>query len=118
MFTRFLSALCVYINFKTLETMKKIILVLALFAGLSYEAEAQSAGGSGAEKVSSSGGGGGGRSRRASRSGQIRPRKQMRHFESRKSDPNIKSNGTSYRMKRRKEMLEAEGNGFGANGKK
>ena len=96
--------------------MKKIILVLALFAGLSYEAEAQSAGGSGAEKVSS--GGGGGRSRRASRSGQIKPRKQMRHFESRKSDPNIKSNGTSYRMKRRKEMLEAEGNGFGANGKK
>jgi hypothetical protein len=99
--------------------MKKIIIVLALFTGLSYESVAQSAGGSGAEKVSSGSGGGGGRSRRASRSGQIKPRKQMRHFESRRADPNIKNNGTSYRMKRRKEMLEAEGNGFGAsNGKK
>jgi len=98
--------------------MKKVIIVLALFTGLSYESVAQSAGGSGAEKVSSGGGGGGGRSRRASRSGQLKPRKQMRHFESRRSDPNIKNNGTSYRMKRRREQLEAEGSGFGASNKK
>jgi hypothetical protein len=94
--------------------MKKILIVFALFAGLSYESFAQSAGGSGAEKVS-----GGGRARRSSRSGQIKPRKQMRHFETRKADPNIKYNGTSYRMKRRREQLEAEGSGFGAsNGNK
>jgi len=93
--------------------MKKVLIVLFLFAGLSYESMAQSAGGSGAEKVS------GGRARRSSRSGQIKPRKQTRHFESRKADPNIKYNGTSYRMKRRREQLESEGNGFGAsNGKK
>ena len=38
--------------------MKKVLIVLFLFAGLSYESMAQSAGGSGAEKVS------GGRARR------------------------------------------------------
>jgi hypothetical protein len=95
--------------------MKKTLIIFAiLFTGLSYEVSAQSAGGSGAEKVS-----GGGRARRSSRSGQIKPRKQTRHFESRKTDPNIKYNGTSYRMKRRREQYEAEGNGFGAsNGNK
>jgi hypothetical protein len=90
--------------------MKKILLLSALLFGLSEVSFSQSAGGSGAEKVS----GGMGRARRSSKSGQIKPRKQMRHFESRKADPNMKHNGTSYRMQRRKEQIEAEGNGFGA----
>jgi hypothetical protein len=89
--------------------MKKYLIVFALLAGLSYESHAQSAGGSGAEKVN-----GGGRARRASKSGQLKPRKQMRHFDSRKADPNIKYNGTAYRMKKRREQLEAEGSGFGS----
>ena len=90
--------------------MKKILLLSALLFGLSNVSFSQSAGGSGAEKVS---GGGMSRARRTSRSGQIKPRKQMRHFESRKADPNIKHNGTSFRMQRRREQMEAEGNSFG-----
>jgi hypothetical protein len=89
--------------------MKKLLLASALFLGLSEYSFSQSAGGSGAEKV-----GGMSKARRSGRSGQIKPRKQMRHFETRKTDPNIKHNGTSYRMQRRKEQMEAEGNGFGA----
>ena len=88
--------------------MKKILMLSVFVFGLSGISYAQSAGGSGSEKT----GGGMQKARRSSKSGQIKPRKQMRHFETRKADPNIKHNGTSFRMQRRREQIEAEGNGF------
>lgn len=88
--------------------MKKNLLFIVFLLGASTFSFAQSAGGSGSEKVNKSGG----RAHRSSKSGALKPRKQMRHFDARKTDPNIKYNGTSYRMQKRREQYEAENNGF------
>jgi hypothetical protein len=76
--------------------MKKIILIniLTFFSVVSV---AQSAGSAGAERQQ--------RARRSSADTKLKKRKQMQHFESKKTDPNLKYNGTSYRInmfKRRK----------------
>jgi len=93
--------------------MKKILLFSIFVLGMSSFSFAQSAGGSGSEKVKS-----GGRAHRSSKSGAVKPRKQMRHFSARKADPNIKNNGTSYRMQKRREQYEAENNGFSSGKRK
>ena len=90
--------------------MKKLLMFSLFFVGISLASYSQSAGGSGAERVKGSG-----RAHRASKSGALKPRKQMRHFDARKADPNMKTNGTSVRMNRRREQLEAENNGFSEN---
>jgi hypothetical protein len=79
--------------------------------GFSTISFSQSAGGSGSERVSRG-------SKKSKSFGRTRKtRKQMSHFEGRKIDPKLKSNGTSYRMNRRREAYESEHNGFGVIGK-
>ncbi len=88
------------------KTMRGFILTVGLLIGFSTMSYSQS----GAEKDT---GEKKKKERGESRSGARKPRKQMQHFGKKKVDPNIRSNGTSYRMQRRKEALEAEGNGYG-----
>lgn len=85
--------------------MKKIFLLTLIFTGLSTISFAQSAGKGSSEKS-------GGFFHRLFHKEQA-PHGQMRHFEKRKKDPNIKSNGTSYR-RNRKSKYNVDGDGFGA----
>jgi hypothetical protein len=41
-----------------------------------------------------------------------RPHKQMRHFDEKKKDSNLKSNGTRYRRKRKVNYYNVDGDGF------
>lgn len=79
--------------------MKKILLLILLFTGLSTLTYAQS----GKEKS------GGFFSKFG---GSRKPRKQMSHFDQPKKDPNIQYNGTSYRMNRKRDYV-VDGDGFG-----
>jgi hypothetical protein len=83
--------------------MKKILLFALFLVGFSQLSHAQFAGKSGSEK---SGGFFSGMFRSS------RPHKQMNHFDSQKSDPNMKNNGTSYRRDRKRDYV-VDGDGFG-----
>jgi hypothetical protein len=84
--------------------MKKIFLLTLFFTGLSTLSFAQSAGKGSSEKS-------GGFFHRLFHKEQA-PHAQMRHFEKKKKDPNIKNNGTSYR-RNRKSKYNVDGDGFG-----
>ena len=75
--------------------MKKVFVLILFLVGVSSISFAQSAGKGDSEK---SGKGG-----FFHREKQRKPRKQMSHFDTQKSDPNIKNNGTSYRRNHKKE---------------
>jgi hypothetical protein len=83
--------------------MKKLFLLFLLIASVSLSSFAQSAGKGSGERSE----------------GTRKPRKQMRHFEKRKKDPNMKHNGTSYR-KNRRSKYKVDGDGFssGSSGKR
>jgi hypothetical protein len=86
--------------------MKRIVLLTLFFTGLSTISFAQSAGKGSSEKS-------GGFFHRLFHKEQA-PHAQMRHFEKKKKDPNIKNNGTSYvRRQRRKSKHNVDGDGFG-----
>lgn len=76
--------------------MKKIVLMLLLIFGVSVTSFSQAAGKGSGER---------------SEDGKRKPRKQMKHFEKRKKDPNMKHNGTSYR-RNRKSKHKVDGDGF------
>jgi hypothetical protein len=86
--------------------MKNICLLVVFLMGISTASFSQSAGGTGSERVSRG-------SKKEKSSKPRKPRKQNTHFDGRKSDPKVKSNGTSYRMERRRELYQSENNGFG-----
>lgn len=75
--------------------MKKLILLLLVFMGLSTFGYSQAAGKGSAERGSES---------------KVKPRGQMRHFERRKKDRKMKHNGTSY--KKNKGDYKVDGDGF------
>ncbi|MGB3948755.1 MAG: hypothetical protein WBM13_12275 [Bacteroidia bacterium] len=82
--------------------MKKIALFVLLFVGLSTVSFAQS----GKEKS------GGFFSKFG---GTKKPRKQIKHFDQSKKDPNMEHNGTSYRRDRKSKYV-LDGDGFGTAG--
>lgn len=82
--------------------MKKLALLVLLFVGLSSISFAQS----GKEKS------GGFFSKLG---GSKKPRKQMKHFDQAKKDPNMEHNGTAYRMNRKRKYV-VDGDGFGTAG--
>jgi hypothetical protein len=84
--------------------MKKHLLLLLFFVGVSTLSYSQSAGKGGSEKSGSF-------FSRVFHGGQ-KPRGQMSHFGKQKSDPNIQNNGTAYR-KNRKQEYTVDGDGFG-----
>lgn len=84
--------------------MKKIIVLIVFIMGVSSVSYAQSAGRGGAEKSG----------KRKLFKKQLKPRKQMSHFDSPKRDPNIKNNGTAYRRNHKKQYYTVDGDGFGA----
>lgn len=76
--------------------MKKILIIIfLLFSIISFS---QTAGQSGSEKTNMQQ-----RARRPD-SKKLKRRKQMQHFQTRKSDPNIRYNGTLFRMRKQKEI--------------
>jgi hypothetical protein len=82
--------------------MKKILLVVLLFIGISTLSYSQSAGKGSAESSGSS---------------RRKIRKQKSHFDQKKKDPNMKHNGTSYNTRRRKSQKnKVDADGFGAMG--
>lgn len=87
--------------------MKRILLLTIFFTGLSTFSFSQSAGKGSSEKS-------GGFFHRLFHKEQA-PHAQMRHFDKKKKDPNIKSNGTSWwRNRRSKSKYNVDGDGFGA----
>ena len=83
--------------------MKKIVLALLFFVGISTLSYSQSAGRGSSEKSGSF----------FSRlfHGGPRPRGQMNHFGKQKTDPNIQNNGTSYRSTNQN-GYKVDGDGF------
>jgi hypothetical protein len=84
--------------------MKRLLLLTLFFAGLSGVTFGQSAGKGSSEKS-------GGFFSRLFKKEQ-KPHAQMRHFDKKKKDPNMKNNGTTYR-KNRKSRYNVDGDGFG-----
>lgn len=84
--------------------MKKNILLVLFFVGISSLSYSQSAGKGSSEKSGSF-------FSRIFHGGQ-KPRGQMNHFGKQKADPNIKDNGTAYRSNRKQEY-KVDGDGFG-----
>lgn len=84
--------------------MKRILLLIILFTGLSTISYSQSAGKGSSEKS-------GGFFKRLFNKEQ-KPHAQMRHFDRKKKDPNIKNNGTSW-YRKRKSKNKVDGDGFG-----
>ncbi|MEO6902405.1 MAG: hypothetical protein ABI315_04535 [Bacteroidia bacterium] len=83
--------------------MKKILLLVLLFIGISTLSYSQSAGKGSAESSSGS-------SRR-------KIRRQKSHFDQKKKDPNMKHNGTSFNTRnRRSQKNKVDADGFGAMG--
>ncbi len=74
--------------------MKKIIILLLVFIGLSTVGYSQAAGKGSAERGSES---------------KVKPRGQMRHFERRKRDPKMRHNGTSYKKKNKEYKVDGDG---------
>jgi hypothetical protein len=88
--------------------MKRIFLLTLFFTALSTISLAQSAGKGSSEKS-------GGFFHRLFHKEQA-PHAQMRHFDKRKKDPNIKYNGSSWWRKNRKSKHNVDGDGFGTAG--
>ena len=86
--------------------MKKGVLIVLFFIGISTLSYSQSAGKGSSEKF------GGGLFSRRHHSGQS-PHKQMRHFSASKKDPYVKNNGTSWH-KNDTERYVVDGNGYGS----
>lgn len=84
--------------------MRKIFLLILLFTGISTLSYSQSAGKGSSEKS-------GGFFHRLFHKEQA-PHAQMRHFDKRKKDPNMKHNGTSWN-RHRKSKNKVDGDGFG-----
>lgn len=86
--------------------MKKLLLISLLFIGFSTVSYSQSAGKGSSEKS-------GGFFSRIFKKEQ-KPHGQMKHFDKKKKDPNMKHNGTSYnRRKKQKSQYNVDGDGFG-----
>lgn len=76
--------------------MKKHLLLLLLFIGLSTAGFSQAAGKGSAEKSNKS---------------KVTPHVQMRHFQKAPKDPKMKHNGTTYRRKQ-KNAYNVDGDGY------
>ena len=83
--------------------MKKIFVLIVVLLGVSSISFAQSAGKGGGEKSGKKGG---------MFHKERKPRKQMSHFDSKKRDPNIKNNGTTYRRNHKRQYYNVDGDGF------